>query len=45
LDGDHYKSTTFSTCTTTFVAITKANTRRYTSYRIANGGNGTIAFF
>jgi hypothetical protein len=38
LDGEHYKSTTFAT-------ITKANTKRYTNYRTANGGNGTIAFF
>jgi hypothetical protein len=45
LDGDHYKSTTFSTITTRFIAITIVDTRRFTSYWIVDGGSGTTTFF
>jgi hypothetical protein len=42
MDGNHYKSTTF---TTTFVATTIIKTIMYTCYWIANKGSGsTISF-
>jgi hypothetical protein len=44
LDGDHYKSTTFSTFTTTFVTTT-TNIRRIIGYWIIDGGSGTTTLF
>jgi hypothetical protein len=43
LDGDHYKSTTFSTFSTTFVTTT--NIRRSIGYWNIIGGNGNTTFF
>jgi len=45
LDGDHYKSTTFSTFKIAFVAITTIEIRRFTCYWTIDEGSGTIAFF
>jgi hypothetical protein len=38
-------STTFTTFTTTFAAITIIDTRRSTCYWIIDGGSGTTTFF
>jgi hypothetical protein len=45
LDGNHYKSITFSTFTITFVAITIVKTRRSTCYWTADGRSITTSFF
>jgi hypothetical protein len=44
LDGDYYKSTTFSTFIITF-ATTIEDTRRFTCYWTGDKGSGTITFF
>jgi hypothetical protein len=45
--GGHYRSITFPTFTTSFVAITTtiANTRRFTGYWITIGKSGDTTFF
>jgi hypothetical protein len=45
LDGDHYKSITFSTFTTTFATTIIVDTRRSTGYWTANERSGTKPFF
>jgi hypothetical protein len=48
LDGNHYKSTTFSTFITSFVVATTTITieiRSFASYWIAYEKSGNIAFF
>jgi hypothetical protein len=41
LDGDHCKSTTFSTFIRTFAITTTIDIRKSTSYWITNRGSGT----
>jgi len=45
LDGDHWKSTTFSTFTTSFAIVTIANIRRSIGYWIADEETGNITSF
>jgi hypothetical protein len=45
LDGNHYKSNTFSTFTITFVIKPTTNTGRSTGYGTTNGKSGETTYF